>query len=48
MIRFATPDDATRICAIYNHFVQHTAITFEEHRGARTGTGLWSDVRLQE
>ncbi len=30
MIRFATPDDATRICAIYNHFVQHTAITFEE------------------
>jgi L-amino acid N-acyltransferase YncA len=30
MIRFAIPDDATRICAIYNHFVQHTAITFEE------------------
>jgi len=30
MIRFATPEDAAAICDIYNHFVQHTTITFEE------------------
>lgn len=30
MIRFATPEDAPAICDVYNHFVQHTTITFEE------------------
>jgi L-amino acid N-acyltransferase YncA len=30
MIRPVGPDDASRICAIYNHYVQHTPITFEE------------------
>jgi L-amino acid N-acyltransferase YncA len=30
MIRFVAPEDAARICDIYNHFVQHTTITFEE------------------
>jgi phosphinothricin acetyltransferase len=30
MIRSATPADAAAICAIYNHYVRHTAVTFEE------------------
>ena len=30
MIRSATPDDAKAICAIYNHYVKDTIITFEE------------------
>jgi phosphinothricin acetyltransferase len=30
MIRSATTDDAARICDIYNHYVLHTAVTFEE------------------
>lgn len=30
MIRPATADDAAQICDIYNHYVTHTAITFEE------------------
>lgn len=30
MIRSATPADAAAICAIYNHYVLETAITFEE------------------
>lgn len=30
MIRTATPDDAERTAAIYNHFVEHTVVTFEE------------------
>ncbi len=30
MIRSATPADADAICAIYNHYVLHTAVTFEE------------------
>jgi L-amino acid N-acyltransferase YncA len=30
MIRPATTDDASQICAIYNHYVAHTPITFEE------------------
>ena len=29
-IRAATPDDADAICAIYNHYVSNTAISFEE------------------
>ena len=28
-IRPATPDDATAIVDIYNHFIRHTAVTFE-------------------
>ena len=30
MIRSATPADAAAICAIYNHYVLETTITFEE------------------
>lgn len=30
MIRNVHPDDALSICAIYNHYIEHTAITFEE------------------
>jgi phosphinothricin acetyltransferase len=30
MIRSATTEDAARICEIYNHYVLHTAVTFEE------------------
>ena len=30
MIRFVTPGDAAEICDIYDHFVQHTTVTFEE------------------
>ncbi len=30
MIRSATPDDAARIAAIYNHYVANTVISFEE------------------
>lgn len=30
MIRLASPDDAERIASIYNHYVEHTIITFEE------------------
>lgn len=30
MIRHARPNDAAAICAIYNHYVLHTTITFEE------------------
>jgi phosphinothricin acetyltransferase len=31
VLRSAHPDDATAIAAIYNHYVLHTTITFEEH-----------------
>lgn len=30
MIRQATAEDATQVCAIYNHYVSQTHITFEE------------------
>lgn len=30
MIRSATTEDAVQICDIYNHYVKHTTITFEE------------------
>ncbi|HEX6772155.1 MAG TPA: GNAT family N-acetyltransferase [Acidobacteriaceae bacterium] len=30
MIRSATAGDAAAICAIYNHYVLHTTITFED------------------
>lgn len=30
MIRMATRADAEAICAIYNHYVAHTIVTFEE------------------
>lgn len=30
MIRSATAHDAAQICEIYNHYVLHTAVTFEE------------------
>jgi L-amino acid N-acyltransferase YncA len=30
MIRSATTEDAARICEIYNHYVLHSTITFEE------------------
>jgi L-amino acid N-acyltransferase YncA len=30
MIRLVTPEDAADICGIYNYFVEHTTITFEE------------------
>src|SRR5690349_6408294 len=30
MIRSATVADAQAICTIYNHFIQHSTITFEE------------------
>jgi phosphinothricin acetyltransferase len=30
MIRPATGDDAPAVCAIYNHYVTHTIVTFEE------------------
>jgi phosphinothricin acetyltransferase len=30
MLRNVSPDDANPICTIYNHFIAHTAITFEE------------------
>ena len=32
MIRPATASDASRIAAIYNHYVDHTVVTFEEER----------------
>lgn len=35
-IRPATPPDAAAICAIYNHYVMNTAITFEEDAVAET------------
>ncbi|GJI96061.1 N-acetyltransferase [Duganella caerulea] len=31
MIRPATPDDASAIVAIYNHYIATTTISFEEH-----------------
>ncbi len=31
-VRAATADDAVPITAIYNHFVDHTVVTFEEER----------------
>ena len=49
MVRSATTDDAARICDIYNHYVLHSTITFEEQpvsveemeqRIAETLTGL--------
>ena len=30
MIRPASPEDGTAICALYNHYIEHTTITFEE------------------
>jgi L-amino acid N-acyltransferase YncA len=30
MIRTATTEDAAQVCAIYNHYVAHTHVTFEE------------------
>ncbi len=30
MLRNVRPNDAPSICAIYNHYVRHTSITFEE------------------
>jgi L-amino acid N-acyltransferase YncA len=30
MVRSATTEDAARICEIYNHYVLHSTITFEE------------------
>lgn len=30
MLRSCRPSDASRICAIYNHFVRETVVTFEE------------------
>ena len=30
MVRPAHPDDALAICEIYNHYILHTTITFEE------------------
>ena len=30
MLRQATPSDAAQICAIYNHYVRETVVTFEE------------------
>ena len=30
LIRAATPDDADQIASIYNHYIEHTVITFEE------------------
>lgn len=29
VIRKANPDDANALCRIYNHYVVHTAVTFE-------------------
>ena len=31
-LRDAHPDDATALAAIYNHFIENTTVTFEEHR----------------
>ena len=36
MIRSAEPDDAQRICEIYNHYVLETTITFEEQPVSET------------
>lgn len=30
MLRSVSPEDAGSICHIYNHFIEHTAATFEE------------------
>lgn len=30
IVRAANPDDAERICAVYNHYVLHAVATFEE------------------
>jgi len=30
MLRSCTPEDAARICDIYNHYVRETVVTFEE------------------
>jgi L-amino acid N-acyltransferase YncA len=30
MLRPCTPEDAAQICAIYNHYVRDTVVTFEE------------------
>ncbi len=30
MVRSATTEDAARICEIYNHYILHSTITFEE------------------
>lgn len=29
-VRLITPNDTAAICAIYNHYIEHTVITFEE------------------
>jgi L-amino acid N-acyltransferase YncA len=31
MVRSATTEDAARICEIYNHYVLHSTISFEDH-----------------
>ncbi len=46
MIRSATPDDASQIVAIYNHFIEHTVVTFEEETlAAAQMSSRISDVR---
>ena len=39
MLRYVRPDDAASICAIYNHYIRHTRITFEESPVAPQGHG---------
>ena len=34
MIRFVTANDADRICAIYNHYIENSIATFEEENVA--------------
>ncbi|NKB59369.1 MAG: GNAT family N-acetyltransferase [Alphaproteobacteria bacterium] len=30
MIRSVTPDDAATLCSLYNHYIEHSIVTFEE------------------
>lgn len=56
MIRPATPGDAAALCAIYNHFVAGTVVTFEEEpvaeeemaRRVATVTAAWPWLVAEE
>ncbi len=48
LIRSAIPTDATAIAAIYNHYVLHTAVSFEEQAVSTAEIGSRMDAVLQQ
>jgi phosphinothricin acetyltransferase len=48
LIRSAIPTDATAIAAIYNHYVLHTAVSFEEQAVSAAEIGSRMDTVLQQ